>query len=167
MRNPVDFLLNKGGSDDPVVDAPAFSLTKVLTVAAPVVTAAVALIADKLDDMAFRAVHVTALTVAVLGLVAIAGSADVIARSIATNAKTVANKPATVVRLATLIKAVRTMPGDDENVAVTAVSCEQPPRFLCLRADGTLTWEDEDDLRFSGVALVDVATAPSNGKRGK
>ena len=56
-RNPVDFLLNKGGSTDPVVDAPAFSLTKVLTVAAPVVTAAVALIADKLDDMAFRAVQ--------------------------------------------------------------------------------------------------------------
>lgn len=166
MRNPVDFLLNKGGPDEAVVDAPAFSLTKVLTVAAPVVTAAVALISDKLDNMDFQAVHVTTLTVAVLGLVAIAGSADVIARSIASGAQADATEPASVVRLATPIKAVRILPGDDENVEVTALSCEQPPRFLCLRADASLSWEEEDDLRFSGVALVDVTTAP-NGKRGK
>lgn len=162
MPDPVSWLLNKGTKEKDVVDAPAFSLTKVLTVGAPVVTIAVTLIARWVDEanFALAPVHFTVLVVAVLGLVAIAGAADVIARGLATAA---ARPPARVVHFANPIQALRFMDGPDDAVTVLAVSCEEPPRYLCMKPDGSMRWEAENDLKLSAERLP-AAAVSGNGR---
>lgn len=171
VLNPVDFLLNRSDKDKKtqVVEAPAFSLTKVLTVATPVITAVAALLARQVEDVKFSAGNITVMIIGVIGLVTIAGSADMIARSLATKAAPApaetpaAGEPAQIVRLATPVKAIKARPGKDENVTAAALSVENPPRFLCLHADSSLTWEKEEDLTLLGAVVVG---AGGNGHAG-
>jgi hypothetical protein len=182
VTSPVNFLLNRDDEDKQVVEAPAFSVTKVLTLATPVITAVFALLAKRIEDLHFGEAHVTTMIVAVLGMVALIVSADLIARGSATRAKATTEPaeqaesgsagesaegagltgPAAVIRLATSIRAIRVRTGDDDVVTVAAVACEQPPRFLCLYENGSLSWEKESDLRFQGAALT--MTSGSNGQ---
>lgn len=82
--SPIKFLLNRGV--DEVVKAPAFSLTKVLQTAALVLTPLVTLLVSALPKISFSPGQVVTLTVAVLALLAVTGSADVLARGMATSA---------------------------------------------------------------------------------
>jgi hypothetical protein len=88
-RNPVSFLLNRGqdAQDSTVVEAPAFSLTKVLSTLAVILTPLATLLVKAINDVHFSASNYTVLIVAVLGFLAIAASADVLGRSIATSAE--------------------------------------------------------------------------------
>jgi hypothetical protein len=92
-RNPVSFLLNQGSEaqENAVVEAPAFSLTKVLSAAAVIITPVATLLVDKIKDVDFSAWNYVVLTVGVLGFLAITASADVIGRSVATAAEKNAN----------------------------------------------------------------------------
>ncbi|TWD74846.1 hypothetical protein FB561_6280 [Kribbella amoyensis] len=153
MAGPLSRLfLNKGREEEAIIEAPAFSITKVLAVAAPLVTTLVGVIADKVDwfKLDMRASHFTALAIGVLGLIAVAGSADVLARAIASRGKSTGS----VISFATPLGAVRVTEAEDVPVAAVAVSAEQPPRFLCLHPDGALVWETEQDLRFTTAKVA-------------
>ncbi len=179
MANPVDFLLNRDGADKQVVEAPAFSLTKVLAIAAPVVTVVAGFIADKWDQVSvdMEAVHFTALTIAVLAFVAIGAAADVLARSIAVKSESLTrmrSERSNLYRFPAPIKAeLRTNGADSEDhrdVDVVAMSDAVPLQFLVLGGDGTVSWEDAEKIVLAGVpaavAPVAAAAAPSpNGKK--
>jgi hypothetical protein len=82
------FLLNAElPADKQVVDAPAFSITKVLASAGIIVGPIATLIADNLLNIDFSAWQLVSLAAALLLFLAILASADVVARSIATGAK--------------------------------------------------------------------------------
>ncbi|MGZ4725930.1 MAG: hypothetical protein ACXV8L_17140, partial [Ilumatobacteraceae bacterium] len=89
------FFLNKdeNGDTDPAapVDSNAFSLTKVLGTGALILTPLTTVILNALDKNNFTATHYVVLTVAVLGFLAIASAADVLARGIAGGAKSFAD----------------------------------------------------------------------------
>jgi hypothetical protein len=87
---PISFLLNKDttatGDKPPAADpvtSSAFSLTKVLSSAAVVVAPLAMLLVDKISDLSFSSGQVVALIVAILGFLAIASAADVLARALA------------------------------------------------------------------------------------
>jgi hypothetical protein len=79
--NPIAFLLNRG-TPDAAVNAPAYSITKVLATGAAVLTPLASLIASWLGKVEFSAGDIVALTIALLGCLSILGAADVIARSL-------------------------------------------------------------------------------------
>jgi hypothetical protein len=90
--NPVDFLLNK--ETDPAelakqaVEAPAFSLTKVLGTAALIVAPVATVIVEALGTIELDAQHYVALAIGLFGFLAVAAAADVVARSVVTAAET-------------------------------------------------------------------------------
>src|SRR5262245_323659 len=81
-----DFLLNKSSKDEQVVDAPAFSLTKVLASAAVIITPIATLLVEQLKNVDLTSGNYVALATAVLGFLAIASAADVLGRSYASGA---------------------------------------------------------------------------------
>jgi hypothetical protein len=93
--NPISFLLNRpaavaqpdANAAQPAVDDPAFSLTKVLATAATVLTPLTAILVTQLGDVAFSAGNIVALVLGVLGFLAVASAADVLARGAATGAE--------------------------------------------------------------------------------
>ena len=137
-----------------VVEAPAFSLTKVMAVAAPVITAVVTVALAGLRDIEFRSGQVVTLIVALIAFLALTGSSDVLARAIATAAeKRSAHlakrgpKPGTAV-LHKPLPAKLILTGQDEDVQVLAASTSDPATYLCLRADNTAEWLESKDLRW-------------------
>jgi hypothetical protein len=90
--NPIDWLLNRtsDGAQDSgqVVEAPAFSSTKVLTSAAVIITPLVTILLNTMqgDNFSFTPAECVTLTLGVLAFVAVLGSADVLARAWATAA---------------------------------------------------------------------------------
>jgi hypothetical protein len=89
MAGPVEFLLNQGDEAQAkeVVEAPAFSLTKVLAAGAVVVAPIATLLVEQLQNVDLRAQHYVALAIGVLGFLAITAAADVLARSLAAAAQ--------------------------------------------------------------------------------
>ncbi len=89
MTNPLQFLLNgePKKKEEAVVEGPAFSLTKVLTVAAILLLPVVTYIVTYLENAKFTTGQVTALILGVLAFLAVASAADVLARGIATAAQ--------------------------------------------------------------------------------
>lgn len=156
--NVLDFLLNREEQDKQAVAAPAFSLTKVLAVAAPVVTVVAGFIADKWDQVALnlQAVHFTALTIAVLAFVAIGAAADVLARSIAVRGEATAQARSAktgIVRFAAPIPAYLLTDEDNEaaheDVRIVAASDASPPQYLVIHGDDELTWREADEISFT------------------
>lgn len=86
--NPISFLLNQseGSKKSADVEAPAFSLTKVLATVAAVVAPVVTVVVDKATNVNLTNWNWVALAIGVLGFLAITASADVLARSRATAA---------------------------------------------------------------------------------
>ena len=85
--NMLDFLLNRTGqakAADAVITAPAFSLTKVMAVAATILTPIAAVIVDQLPKVNLQPVHYVAMALGLLGFLAVTAAADVIARAVAT-----------------------------------------------------------------------------------
>jgi len=157
-----EFLLNKtDAGKDAVVQAPAFSITKVLTAAAIVVGPIATVIVDKVTKLNFSGWQVVSLAVGLLLFVAITASADVIGRSVAAAAEAgrkaaeanlgaaEANGKAVEAYTAQLIPFQRPLNGKqkqdgfDSPVCVLAAAPGGVPRYLVRPADqpdGPLTW---------------------------
>ena len=145
----VSFLLNTSpeSKEGQVVEAPAFSLTKVMIVLAPLVTTAVTFVSDKFGNVDFSSGEVTAMAISLIALLALTSSADVLARGIATSAaksaegaKAAAEARTQVIPLDPTVEGQLVKDGPDEPVTVVALSNSSPPEFLLLHADKTLSW---------------------------
>jgi hypothetical protein len=89
MTDLGEFFLNTSDSAEKtqVVEAPAFSLTKVLAAAAVIITPLATLLVDQLSKVNLTGGNYAALVLGVLGFLAITASADVYSRAYATAAK--------------------------------------------------------------------------------
>jgi hypothetical protein len=176
MAGVVEFLLNREKKQAEVVKAPAFSLTKVLAVSAPVVTVAAGLVTEWWTNLEIQlnATHFTALTVALLGFVAVGAAADVFARAIAAKGEAMAratSRGTGIYRFPVPVDGELrpTAESDDHSdVAVLAMSDADPMRFLVVNDDRTLSWVDAGTVTIAGVRMVGrpaplVGPAGSNG----
>lgn len=147
---PVKFLLNQtdATSTGQAVEAPAFSLTKVLAVVAPLLTAVTAFATSALEDVEFDSGQITLMIVALVAFLAITAAADVLARGIATSAEKKASGRLRLLRFDKPLTA-RLGPKDAyEDVTVLAASDAEPPEYLCLHEDQTVTWETAGRVRI-------------------
>lgn len=76
-----------GQEDKTVFEAPAFSITKVMAVVAPLVTALETWATSQLKSVAFTSGQITAIMASLVGFLAITGAANVIAWGLATSAE--------------------------------------------------------------------------------
>jgi hypothetical protein len=160
MAALTDFLLNQGANGEKqVVEAPAFSLTKVLTSGAVIVTPTAALVLDGLEThVNFRAHHYVALAIGLLGFLAIAGAADVLARALVTGAEKNA-EAANATRLQAAAGAAHLVPfdtpiashhvldGSDAPVKVLAAASGDSPYLLVQDKDGKITWVPAKEVK--------------------
>ena len=79
MAKLTDFMLNRGQEEESVVSSQAFSLTKVMAVIAPLLTALATWATDALTTVQFTPTHYTVIIVSLIAFLAITGSADVLA----------------------------------------------------------------------------------------
>jgi len=143
-KNPVKLLLNQGSTTD-VVDAPAFSLTKVLATAALILTPVVSYLVKWLEIADFSESQVVTLIVAVLALLAILGAADVLARALATARS---SYPANPVDIEPALKAIWVDPGEDKPVRVIAGRTRGGgAEFLVVTNGDHLNWVPQAHLR--------------------
>lgn len=167
---PIKFLLNESEKtkNQHVVDAPAFSLTKVMAVVAPLLTALVTVATNWIKKNDFTAGQITIIIVALIAFLAVTGAADVLARGIAASAKMTSDaatrtaeltsestKAAAAMRLRltpfeSAIKGQLHQEGRDKDVTVVAVSDGTPAEFLCHDDDGALTWNPVDKVTLKG-----------------
>lgn len=140
--------LNTGTEEKQVVEAPAFSLTKVMAVVAPLVTGVITVLTAAIKDVSFSGGQITALIISLVAFLAITASADVIARGLATSAQTTAAGRARWVRFDVPLNAQLELEGPDEAVVVLAASDASPPEYLCVRADKSLSWEPSSKVIF-------------------
>ncbi len=143
--------LNRGVEDE-LVEAPAFSLTKVMAAIAPLVTAVVTLLAATLAEVEFTSAEITTLLVVLIAFLAVTGAADVLARAVAASARHAATSAARerLIRFPTPLSASIAAGGADPPVSVIAAAAG--PEYLCVREDGTATWESADNVRFAAAA---------------
>jgi hypothetical protein len=144
--NPMEFFLNSSESakQGAVVDAPAFSLTKVLSAGAIVVTPIATLVVDKVSNLNFSTGQVVALGLGVLAFLAVTASADVLARAWATSAT---GKPSALIRFDSPISGHHVKPGADTSIEVLAASGTDQPYFL-VREGNKLTWLPDAQVRI-------------------
>jgi hypothetical protein len=156
-----NFFLNKDDKDT-VVNAPAFSITKVMAVIAPVVTALASVVTSWIRGSNFTSTQVTVLIVSLLAFLAVTASADVIARGMATSAEKQAaglatsaeRKAAARARVVTFdppLKAQLSLRGPDEGVTVIAISDALPPEYLCVRNNLSMEWHLSNELVFAAA----------------
>ena len=159
--NPVKFLLNQGGdgAEAMVVEAPAFSLTKVMTAGAVIVTPLATLVIEKLNDEGLRANQLVVIAVGLLGFLAITAAADVLARAIATAAEK--NAVAAVTSIAQFSPFKAPLPGTrvsadahtpDPAVDVLAAAQGDVAYFLVREGD-KLSWWPASEIAIA-PALV-------------
>jgi len=153
MAALTDFFLNQGeNSEKQVVEAPAFSLTKVLTAGAVIVTPIATIVVEQVEKHEnFRAHHYVALAIGLLGFLAIASAADVLARALVTGADKKA-EAANATRLQAAAGAAHLVPfdtpvpshhdkvGRDAPVKVLAAASGDEPYLLIQDKDGKITW---------------------------
>ena len=161
MATLPQFLLNTGPNAEKkqVVDAPAFSLTKVLAsggvIITPIATVVVAAVEKQAD---FRPHHYVALAIGLLGFLAITAAADVLARATVTAAQKkteAAQKESATARVhvARLIPfeepvgALRALDGPDERVEVLAAASADDPYLLVQGTDGKITWVPAKEVK--------------------
>jgi hypothetical protein len=148
MAGLKELFLNEGQEEKTVVEAPAFSITKVMAVVAPLVTALVTWATSQLESVQFTGGQVAAIIASLIGFLAITGAADVIARGLATSADKAATGRGRWIRFHTPLRATLALPEEDEEVTVLAASDAEPPEFLCVRKDKTLSWEPGKKVKF-------------------
>ncbi|WP_151082842.1 hypothetical protein [Nocardioides cynanchi] len=148
MSDVADFFLNKGAANQTasVVDAPAFSLTKVMAVVAPVVTVLATLLTSRIKNVHFDEGQITALIIALVAFLAVTSSADVLARGIATSAEKTASARTRMLRFEAPLTAGLQLHDGTETVTVLAVSDAVPPEYLCVRADQTIGWQKASSI---------------------
>lgn len=146
QKNPVKFLLNQPEDQDELakqaVEAPAFSLTKVLSTAALIVTPIAAYLVDWLSDINLTEQHFVALAIGLFGFLAVAAAADVLARSIVTAAETKADARADFIRFEEPIPARERIDdrGGHRDVQVLGIRARPKPRYMVTNDDG-ITWK--------------------------
>ena len=149
-KNPISFLLNQSpaSKEAAIVDAPAFSLTKVLAAAAAVVAPIVTIIVDKAASLDLSNANWVVLAIGVLGFLAITASADVIARALASSAqyrtKAAEARRGRFVRFAKAIDA--NYKNKDVDVIGLADGIEQV--YLLRKKDGELEWAPTSEVEF-------------------
>lgn len=148
MSSVKKLFLNEGMEASTVVDAPAFSITKVMAVVAPLVTALVTWATSQLESVEFTSGQIAAIIASLIGFLAVTGAADVIARGLATSAEKAASSRGKWVRFGQPLNGRLSLRGADEDVTVLAASDAEPPEYLCLRADKSLRWENASDVRI-------------------
>ena len=150
VRGAGEFFLNRGIEGEPV-QAPAFSLTKVMATVASLVTTLVAVLTAALPTADFSNAQITTLLVALLGFLAVTGAADVLARAVAASARHASTSAARerLLRFPTPLAARLTADGAGPAVSVIAAA---GPEYLCVREDGTLSWEPAGTVRFPSPA---------------
>lgn len=149
----MSFLLNNSAEakQAEVVAAPAFSLTKVLATAAAVVAPIATLLVDNFSKLNLSSQQYVTLAIGVLGFLAIASAADVLARSIATSAENNGAAARTaagnVVSFSTPLPGLYTnTKGDPAKVDVVA-TCHAGGKPQYLVKDGEkLMWLAVDDV---------------------
>jgi hypothetical protein len=146
QTNPVKFLLNQETDPDELakqaVEAPAFSLTKVLSTAALIVAPVTAYLVDWLSDINLTEQHFVALAIGLLGFLAVAAAADVLARSVVTAAEAKADAGADFIRFEEPIPARERIndQGDHRDVLVLGIRARPKPRYMVTNDAGT-TWK--------------------------
>jgi hypothetical protein len=160
--NPVSFLLNQGedAQSSAVVEAPAFSLTKVLSAGAIIITPLATVLVDQIKDLNFSAGNYVVLTVGLLGFLAITASADVLGRSLATSAEknALAAEKSAQVAVASLgqfipfpsLNAVRILKSDtkeDPDVEILGAAQAHEPFFLVKEGD-SIKWEPAKEIKI-------------------
>ena len=144
---PVDFLLNRVDEPRPVaqvVEAPAFSLTKVMAIITPLLAGGTAVAARTLDDVDFNATHVIVLIVAVVAFLAVTMSADLLSRGIATASEKVASQRITILQQP--LKVRLSIQGGEQPAHIVGVSNTAPASFLCLFDNKTTAWVTSDKV---------------------
>lgn len=132
--------------------APAFSLTKVMATVAPLVTTLVALLSAALPAVDFSSTQITTLLVALLGFLAVTGAADVLARAVAASARHTSTSAARERLLRFPVPLTARLTADGTGPAVSVIAAAAGPEYLCVREDGTLTWEPAGTVRFPSPA---------------
>jgi hypothetical protein len=159
--NPITLLLNSGQEESAVVQAPAFSLTKVMAVVAPLVTALATWLATEFKDTSFTTGQITTLLVALIAFLALTGAADVLARGIATSAQTQASARMRMMTFKSPIPGEVDVNGDGKthmDVTVVAASDANPPELLCLHGEET-SWQPVTKVRLvTGSVSVNGAS---------
>ena len=148
--NPLTLLLNRGKEESSAVQASAFSLTKVMAVLAPLVTALATWLATEFKNATFTTGQITTLLVALIAFLALTGSADVLARGIATSAQTTASGRLRMMTFKSPIPGEVDLNGDGKthmDVTVVAASDANPPELLCLHGEET-SWQPVDRVRL-------------------
>jgi hypothetical protein len=157
MQSPTEFFLNQGTNDEKqVVQAPAFSLTKVLAAGAVIITPLSTLLVEQLKKHDnFKAGHYVALALGLLAFLAITAAADVLSRGFVTAAKDggvqAAANMARLVPFETPITGLRELPGPDETVKVLAAASGDHPYLLIQGEDDKITWVRAKDVKV-GIA---------------
>ncbi|MDO8143082.1 hypothetical protein [Isoptericola sp. 178] len=132
-----------------VVQAKAFSLTKVVGVLAPVITAAGTWAVNQLELVSFSPGQVAAIIIAVIAFWAVITAADVMARGMATSAEKTANGRLHMVTFKHPVASRLENGTRDEKVTVVAFADADPPQFLVVHdPDKRATWEMSDKVEL-------------------
>lgn len=143
QTNPISLLLNRG-VENQAVTAPAFSITKVIATSAVVLAPLGTYLVKAIANVKFTPGQVVALIVAILAVLALTSSADVLARSIATRGQTELSGyvPVDPVVGATLIQ-----PGADAAVDIVAMRrVGDTAQYLVYEPGKRLRWVGRADL---------------------
>lgn len=151
MGTLINFFLNKKPDAEAkdVVDAPAFSLTKVLGAGAVIVAPIAAFVVDNLKTVDLDGNHYVSLAIGLLGFLAITAAADVLARSIATaaekNAQASAASVGQFMQFQKPLDGHRVAAGEDPSVTVLAAAYAGEPYFLVKEGD-SISWRPQSSI---------------------
>lgn len=153
MAGPLEFFLNSDPEREQaaIVEAPAFSLTKVMAAVAPLVTIVVAAVTAGIqrNKDTFDSGQIITLILGLLAFLAITGAADVISRGIAAASEKQAAGRLRMVQFDKPLKARRATGNEGhEDVRVVAASDASPPEFLYLGEDEKLRWAPGSQIKF-------------------
>jgi hypothetical protein len=155
QTNPLKFLLNKAEDqtelDKQAVEAPAFSLTKVLGTAALIVAPIATVLVEAFGTIELDAPHYVALAIGLLGFLAITSAADVLARSVVTAAEMKAE--AELDARSDFIRFQEPLPaheliddqGGHRDVLVLGIRARRKPRYMVANGEGT-TWKRPSEI---------------------
>jgi hypothetical protein len=155
--NPISFLLNQSdeAKEDEVVEAPAFSLTKVLSAGAIIIAPIAAIVVDNLKDQGLTSQHYVILAVGLLGFLAIATAADVLARSHATAARENAQAAAAAIAQFTPFQVLlkghpllgsKKKPNPEVDVLASAQAGEH---YFLVKEGDSITWRPASGIQIS------------------
>jgi hypothetical protein len=153
--NPVKFLLNKETDpaklDKQAVEAPAFSLTKVLGTVALIVGPIATVLVEAFGAIELNAPQYVALAIGLLAFLAVTSAADVLARSVVTAAEMKAE--AEFDARSDFIRFQEPLPaheriddqGGHRDVLVLGIRARRKPRYMVTNGDGT-TWKRPSEI---------------------